>query len=89
MKGMTFDEFKETLAKGWEIDFEVNGLSYHYQRSGAHDLFKVYLTSKAETLYEAKTSNMESVVKAILSLKIYDGKTLKQMEDEITVISSS
>lgn len=34
MKGMSLEEFKETLAEGWEIDFTIGELSYHYQRSG-------------------------------------------------------
>lgn len=89
MKGMSLEEFKETLAEGWEIDFTIGELSYHYQRSGQGGVFQLYLSTESETLYEAETSDMAASVAELLALAIYDGKTIDQLESMITVISSS
>lgn len=89
MKGMSLEEFKETLAEGWEIDFTIGELSFHYQRSGQGGVFHLYLSTESETLYEAETSDMETSVTELLALAIYDGKTIDQLESIITVVSSS
>ena len=86
---MTLEEFKETLAEGWEIDFTIGETAYHYQRSGQGGLFQLYLTTENEVLYEAETSDMAAAVAELLSLDVYDGKTIDQLESKITVVSSS
>lgn len=86
---MTLEEFKETLAEGWEIDFTIGETTYHYQRSGQCGVFQLYLTTESETLYEAETSDMAAAVAKLLDLRIYDGKTITQLESKVTVISSS
>lgn len=89
MKGMSLEEFKETLAKGWEIDFRIAESNYHYQRSGQDGKFQLYLTTESETLYEAETDDMPSAVSELLALPVYQGKTIEQVETKIVVVSSS
>ncbi|ACV23822.1 hypothetical protein [Slackia heliotrinireducens] len=86
---MSLEEFKETLAEGWEIDFTIGETSYHYQRSCQDGVFQLYLTTESETLYETETSDMAESVDELLALAIYDGKTIDQLEGVIKVISSS
>lgn len=89
MKGMTLEEFKETLAEGWEIDFTIGETAYHYQRSGQSGSFQLSLTTEDETLYETETEDASAAVAELLRLNVYDRKTIDQLESKITVISSS
>ena len=89
MKGMTFDEFKEVLLEGWEMDFIIDGKEFHYQRSGNRDKFDIYLTTAEETLYQAETDDMQKAYKELLDLPLLNGKNAEQLQAKITVISST
>ncbi|MDO4503112.1 MAG: hypothetical protein Q4D06_08010 [Coriobacteriia bacterium] len=86
---MTIEEFVDTLLSGWEIDFVIEGVCFHYQRSWIGDAFQLYLTTEQETLYESVTLDMDAATAEIMSLPIFDDKSIEELSRRITVVSSS
>ena len=87
MKGCTFDEFKQIVKTGWELEFTVDDKEFYYER------LTIGKTSTAHLSYrEAKSpffnkqfNDADEMLDAILSLQIVGDKTIADLEEDITV----
>lgn len=85
MRGATYEEFADMVREGWEIEFSFRGHECFYQRSGHGGVFDVYVLVDGEVVLHETGSDMGAITDRVLELRIYDGKTAKEAQDDITV----
>ena len=99
MKGISYSEFYNKLYFGADIDFEYKNAFYHinsgYDEKKTHSI-TIYVYDKhpdepPDYYNEILTVSNEDADKGVnefLNLAIFEGKTLNQIEEGITVIYS-
>lgn len=85
MKGATYDEFAAMVRESWEIEYTYGGHEYFYQRSGHDGLFEIYVLRDNDIVYHRTSDDMDEMSAEVLSLRIYDGKTVEEAEQGIRV----
>ena len=91
MKGKTLHEFLDTLSWGEEMEFTYGSRNYLIQGIPDSDVEKhivIYdCDDKGRTVYES--SHLNSFIECLEEFKesvILDGKTIYELDDDITVV---
>lgn len=85
MRGATYEEFAAMVRESWEIEYTCGKSKYFYQRSWNNDAFEVYVLRDDEIVYHKTGSDMDVISAEVLALRIYDGKTAVEAEQNINV----
>lgn len=99
MKGTTFSEFYEKLYYGADIDLFYNGLFYHI--STGYEMNNIFSVTVYEydkhpdsdtppgyyrEIYSNSFNNTAEGIDSLTNAKIFDSKTLYQVENEMDII---
>ena len=99
MIGISYSEFYNKLYFGADIDFEYKGVYYHinsgYDEKKAHSI-TVYMYDKHpdetpgyyKEVLTVSNENAEKDVNEFLNSAVFEGQTLNQIYEDITVIYS-
>jgi hypothetical protein len=88
MTNLSYSEFIRELPDYWEVDFEVAGKNFHYERAGNHpkETWIIYLSGpNGEMLFHEEGSNPMLMTQKVLTLKLLDGKTLQELWDQAEI----
>jgi hypothetical protein len=94
MTGLSLNDFLEKVASGDEIEFLFNGKHYLYQGYYEDGLYvsavDCWDDSKSSAfngyIYELRSKDLSERLDAFDTAKIFDGKTIYEVEDKITVL---
>ncbi len=99
MKGLSFAEFYEKLFYGADVDFAYGSLYFHIS-SGSDENKNHGITvceydkhpdeepSYYKEIYNASSKDTESNVNSFLESAVFNGKSIREIESEITIIYS-
>ena len=87
MKGCTFDEFKKTVETGWELDFNVAGKEFYYERLTRGNASIAHLSYRDENrpFFNKQFTDDGELLEEILGLEIVGEKTIVDLEEDIEV----
>lgn len=87
MKGCTFDEFKKTIETGWEMDFNVAGKEFYYERLTRENISTAHLSYRdaKSPFFNKNFTDDAELLEEILGLEIVDDKTIVDLEGDIEV----
>lgn len=87
MKGCTFVEFKNTVKTGWELDFNVAGKEFYYERLTRGNISTAHLSYRDENkpFFNRQFNDDAELLEAILALEIVGEKTIIDLEEDIEV----
>lgn len=97
MTGMSLNEFIEKVYEGFELEFEWSGMTYFIQGTGQNGKYSLTVDYWSRTdglephhgyLWEYECENLDERLKAFEEAKIFDGKTIYEIEADIHVLWS-
>ena len=88
MANYSYSEFKQDLPSLWEVDLEIDRQKFHYERDYIRqdDAWRFWLSGSNGMLIFNETANsQDGMTDKVLSLKIYEGKTIAELWDRLEI----
>ena len=90
MRGKTLSEFIDSLYINPEMEIEYSNKKFlisGYRDDDSSYVLRVdTITTVSEQIFFAKNSDVQNCVDAFEAAKLFDGKTIYEVEDKITVL---
>jgi len=90
MQGKTLSEFIDSLYINPEMEIEYSNnkflISGYKDDDNSYVLRVDTIATSSEQIFFAKNSDVQKCVDAFETAKLFDGKTIYEVEDEITVL---
>ena len=92
MKNMRFSEFLTMMYEKREIVFSYAGRTYNFELSGQKiNIYELFEDRDGVKVYDESIDEKSYIdqIDKIIEAKLFDGKSLMEMENGITVLSNS